>query len=78
MLPAADPATIVLEDVDGAFVDWRLRRPEDAFLVLRPDRYVAAACDAAGLDAASAALRRQIGASVALGARAPAVAGPGR
>ena len=59
---AADPATTVLEDVDGAFVEWRLRRPQDGFLVLRPDRYVAAAGAAAGLNAASAALRRQIGA----------------
>jgi 3-(3-hydroxy-phenyl)propionate hydroxylase len=34
----------VLTDVDGAFRDHRLARPRDEVLVLRPDRYVAAAC----------------------------------
>jgi 3-(3-hydroxy-phenyl)propionate hydroxylase len=72
--PAADPATTVLQDLDGAFADWRLRRPQDAFILLRPDRYVAAACGAAELNEVSAALRRMIGAlaGAPAGAKLPA------
>ena len=44
----ADPATTVLEDLDGAFRDWRLRFPQLDLIVLRPDRYVAAVCNRAG------------------------------
>ncbi len=47
----ADPATTVLEDLDGAFRDWRLRFPRLDLIVLRPDRYVAAVCNRAELDA---------------------------
>ncbi len=40
-----------LHDIDGHFRDLLLARPEDEMIVLRPDRYVAAACRAADLDA---------------------------
>lgn len=52
---------IVLEDVDGAFRDWRLARPKDEVIVLRPDRYVAALCDRNALDATTTALRKLMG-----------------
>lgn len=35
---------LTVEDVDGAFREWRLSRPADEIIVLRPDRYVAATC----------------------------------
>lgn len=47
----------VIEDVDGAFRDWRFARPKDEILVLRPDRYVAATCLATTFAATTAALR---------------------
>jgi 3-(3-hydroxy-phenyl)propionate hydroxylase len=50
------PETIVLDDVTGAFRDWIMERPSDEFIILRPDRYVAALCDAAGLDRVSGKL----------------------
>jgi 3-(3-hydroxy-phenyl)propionate hydroxylase len=50
-------AVTMLEDVDGAFRDWLLRRPGDCFLVLRPDRYVAAVCGPDDIDQASSRLR---------------------
>jgi 3-(3-hydroxy-phenyl)propionate hydroxylase len=37
-------------DVDGAFRDLLLARPQDEVLVVRPDRYVAAACRADALE----------------------------
>jgi 3-(3-hydroxy-phenyl)propionate hydroxylase len=43
--------TLVLEDVDGAFRDWRLARPNAEIIVLRPDRYLAAMCDRSGFAA---------------------------
>jgi 3-(3-hydroxy-phenyl)propionate hydroxylase len=51
------PGTIVLDDVAGAFRDWIMSRPSDEFIFLRPDRYVAALCDGAGLDQVSGELR---------------------
>jgi len=51
------PGAIVVEDVDGAFRDWMLRRPGDDIIVLRPDRYVAAICARDELDALSGQLR---------------------
>jgi 3-(3-hydroxy-phenyl)propionate hydroxylase len=39
-----DSEAAVVEDVDGAFRDWLLRRPGDQVIVIRPDRYVAAVC----------------------------------
>lgn len=57
--PAGD--TVTVEDADGALRDWRLARPGDEVVVLRPDRYVAATCTVAGFAAATAALRTTLG-----------------
>lgn len=38
----ANAHTTVLEDRQGKFRDWRLQNPQWEFIVLRPDRYVAA------------------------------------
>jgi 3-(3-hydroxy-phenyl)propionate hydroxylase len=48
----ADPGagSTGLVDVDGAFRDLLLARPQDEVLVVRPDRYVAAACRADALE----------------------------
>jgi 3-(3-hydroxy-phenyl)propionate hydroxylase len=50
-----------LEDIDGAFRDWLLRRPGDDILVLRPDRYVAAVCPHDDLESVTARFRAIIG-----------------
>ncbi|WP_245568141.1 bifunctional 3-(3-hydroxy-phenyl)propionate/3-hydroxycinnamic acid hydroxylase [Nocardia jiangxiensis] len=42
--------TTILYDIDGAFRDMLLARKADEVLILRPDRYVAAACRADELD----------------------------
>jgi len=57
-----DDGLIRIEDVDGAFRDWLLSRPEAEVVVLRPDRYVAAVTDRAGLEQATATLRAMINA----------------
>jgi 3-(3-hydroxy-phenyl)propionate hydroxylase len=41
---------IEIQDIDGAFRDLRLDRPDDEVIILRPDRYVAATCRTADLD----------------------------
>ena len=51
-------ADVVIEDVDGAFRDWRLARPGDEIIVLRPDRYVAATCTVSQFAVTTAALRQ--------------------
>jgi 3-(3-hydroxy-phenyl)propionate hydroxylase len=56
-LDATGSSSVVVEDVDGAFRDWLLAHPGQEVIVLRPDRYVAAVCDRAGLEATTAALR---------------------
>ncbi|WP_409330868.1 bifunctional 3-(3-hydroxy-phenyl)propionate/3-hydroxycinnamic acid hydroxylase [Trujillonella humicola] len=56
----ADTGPGTLFDVTGAFRDIRLDRPQDEVLVLRPDRYVAAACPLADLDRVVATLDRII------------------
>jgi 3-(3-hydroxy-phenyl)propionate hydroxylase len=55
--PAGD-WSVVVEDVDGAFRDWLLRRPADNVIVLRPDRYVAAVCPLGDLEHVTGRLRR--------------------
>jgi 3-(3-hydroxy-phenyl)propionate hydroxylase len=54
---AEDGWSTVVEDVDGAFRDWLLRRPSDDIIVLRPDRYVAAVCSLGDLEAVTVRLR---------------------
>lgn len=49
--------SVQVEDVDGFFRDWLLRRPEDEVIVLRPDRYVAAICSVDELEQVTAQLR---------------------
>ena len=56
-----EPGPDALYDVTGAFRDIRLERPQDEVLVLRPDRYVAAACRMADLDRVVATLGRLVG-----------------
>jgi 3-(3-hydroxy-phenyl)propionate hydroxylase len=58
--PAGD-WSVVVEDVDGAFRDWLLRRPADNVIVLRPDRYVAAVCPLGDLEQVTGQLRRILG-----------------
>ncbi|HEY6493397.1 MAG TPA: bifunctional 3-(3-hydroxy-phenyl)propionate/3-hydroxycinnamic acid hydroxylase [Trebonia sp.] len=50
-----------VEDVDGAFRDWLLKRPADNIIVLRPDRYVAAICPLGHLEGVTARLRQILG-----------------
>lgn len=57
----AGASSTVLVDVDGALRDLALTRPQDEVLVVRPDRYVAAACRAADLDAALDDLHTRLG-----------------
>jgi 3-(3-hydroxy-phenyl)propionate hydroxylase len=57
----ADDWSAVVEDVDGAFRDWLLKRPSDNVIVLRPDRYVAAVCPLGDLEQVTGRLRRTLG-----------------
>jgi 3-(3-hydroxy-phenyl)propionate hydroxylase len=57
----ADDWSAVVEDVDGAFRDWLLKRPADNIIVLRPDRYVAAVCPLGDLEGVTARLRQILG-----------------
>lgn len=41
--------SIAVEDVQGKFRDWRMKNPQWQFILVRPDRYVAAVCGAAEL-----------------------------
>jgi 3-(3-hydroxy-phenyl)propionate hydroxylase len=56
-----DDWSAIVEDVDGAFRDWLLKRPADNVIVLRPDRYVAAVCSLDGLEHVTARLRQTLG-----------------
>lgn len=56
-----DGDVLTVEDVDGAFRDWRLARPGDEVIVLRPDRYVAATCTRDGFAATTSALQGAFG-----------------
>lgn len=40
----AGSETVLLDDVEGGFRDWSRRNKNSDFLVVRPDRYLAAAC----------------------------------
>ena len=53
--------SVVVEDIDGAFRDWLLRRPADNVIVLRPDRYVAAVCPLGDLERVTGQLRQILG-----------------
>jgi 3-(3-hydroxy-phenyl)propionate hydroxylase len=57
----ADDWSVIVEDVDGAFRDWLLRRPADNLIVLRPDRYVAAICSLGDLERVTGKLRQVLG-----------------
>jgi 3-(3-hydroxy-phenyl)propionate hydroxylase len=56
-----DDWPVVVEDVDGAFRDWLLKRPAYNVVVLRPDRYVAAVCPLGDLEQVTGRLRRILG-----------------
>ena len=56
-----DDWSVIVEDVDGAFRDWLLKRPSDNVIVLRPDRYVAAVCPLGDLEQVTGRLRRTLG-----------------
>jgi 3-(3-hydroxy-phenyl)propionate hydroxylase len=56
-----DDWSVAVEDVDGAFRDWLLRRPADNVIVLRPDRYVAAVCPLSDLEQVTGQLRKTLG-----------------
>ncbi|MDB5672430.1 MAG: hypothetical protein JWO25_3389 [Alphaproteobacteria bacterium] len=59
-LPIADAqrtGSIVIEDLMGAFRDWGARNKGVDFVILRPDRYVAAICGAAELEGVTTRLR---------------------
>lgn len=49
--------TILLDDVSGRFRDWVRAKPDCEAIVLRPDRYLAAACSRAELDSVASAFR---------------------
>jgi 3-(3-hydroxy-phenyl)propionate hydroxylase len=58
---ASEGDTSTVEDIGGAFRDWRLARPNDEVIVLRPDRYVAATCRRTDFAATTAQLRAAFG-----------------
>ena len=58
-----DPATIVLDDIEGRFRDWLDDNAPHDVIVLRPDRYVAAVCRHQDLRATTEDYRRVIGAA---------------
>lgn len=52
--------SVVVEDLMGAFRDWRRARPETRFVILRPDRYVAAVASEGELDAVTHKFRQLV------------------
>jgi len=60
--PGVPTGSLVVEDVGGAFRDWRLARPGAEIVVLRPDRYVAAVCDRTTISSTTSRLRELLGA----------------
>lgn len=57
----SDGEVAALDDVAGAFDDWRRAHPGADVIVLRPDRYVAAACARSDFATTTAALRSVFG-----------------
>lgn len=57
---ASGPGVVIIEDVLGAFRDWRRTRRDISFIVLRPDRYVAAVCGDHELDKITEDFRKLI------------------
>lgn len=53
--------SLEVEDVHGKFRDWKMHNPEWQFIILRPDRYVAAVCSAAELPATAARFMELLG-----------------
>ncbi len=56
----ADPLRedrVLLDDAAGAFRDWKLARPEDEVIILRPDRYLAGTCTASTFPSITSSLR---------------------
>jgi 3-(3-hydroxy-phenyl)propionate hydroxylase len=52
--------SVVVEDLMGAFRDWRRARPGIRFVILRPDRYVAAVASEGELDAVTRRFRQRV------------------
>jgi len=52
--------SVVIEDLMGAFRDWRRTRPGIRFVILRPDRYVAAVASDGDLDAVTREFRQLV------------------
>jgi 3-(3-hydroxy-phenyl)propionate hydroxylase len=57
--PGSD--SLEAEDVHGKFRDWKMQNPGWQFIILRPDRYVAAACSAAELPSTAARFMELLG-----------------
>jgi 3-(3-hydroxy-phenyl)propionate hydroxylase len=69
-LPITDrekTGSVVIEDLMGAFRDWGARNAGADFVILRPDRYVAAVCDVGALEEVTARLRALMQAPSATG-----------
>jgi 3-(3-hydroxy-phenyl)propionate hydroxylase len=54
-------AALIVEDIDGAFRDWRLAHHNAEFIVLRPDRYVAAIADRTHWGAITSEMQKLLG-----------------
>lgn len=54
-------AAVPVVDVDGVFVEMALTRPSEEILVIRPDRYVMAACRAEELERVTGRIGRMLG-----------------
>ena len=59
LAPVGEGVTVI-DDLMGAFRDWRMRNPGTDFVILRPDRYVAAVAGADELDRATSEFRALI------------------
>jgi 3-(3-hydroxy-phenyl)propionate hydroxylase len=59
--PAADSPCGAVVDVDGVFAEMALARPSEEILVIRPDRYVMAACRAEELEEVTGRIAAMLG-----------------